>query len=700
VRQRILGAQEATRLATSPVLAAIAKGESAYATRQDLDAFLAGIKPSTPPAAPAPEAPAAPAGDVAPPQAVPPIGLVGTERFVSGSGAIRTAPQIEGIDVALSRGTVGVSPNLLEGLEQSPRTSVKDLLASEAVVLRPPTKEDILDQAPIVGQIYDFRSVAIAERIAEPPSGESRSAAIATKHTTISTVQEIDINVDDIQVPGFRDAQGNQVSRELKDVRGDLLSEILRGVHDPVPADDRNEATFFNASVKALENTVAVLRGVEGRVKAYRNVIARCREVQATVRGHASEAERRLQVIGGEVAEARHDVAVARALMAEEQQRIDGINSRRARILAEHVPFLVYRRPRSVKLVVDTPARAVDAGFVQPPLAACRARSSATPPELQRMVELMRRAPVRWFADVQPLLDRLDQPQILMATLQTARLAALTRASFPAVAVTPAAGGSTALPGAGFATAIGKVLTAQQQSVARNQIAAAALNIGDLAGQSWQNTRDRAREVVTVGDLVEGAHGRSGVAQAAAAAMADIAQVATCLYEAFSTVRPLVRLAWAELLSQYDAPVSLRNLAGLPRWNEVEEAQERRAMQLLVDWLYARVDPHSADAVALIGDLVRICILLASHAPIDQILAGTLQEAITARPGSQIKIAIDPLRVRIGMPVFVYRNEEVVAQAVVTDLIGGIAAAQITQMAQPALPLDKGTRVQFSEALR
>jgi hypothetical protein len=47
VRQLMLGSLEATRLATSPVVAAIAKGETAVATRQDLQTFFETARKTT-----------------------------------------------------------------------------------------------------------------------------------------------------------------------------------------------------------------------------------------------------------------------------------------------------------------------------------------------------------------------------------------------------------------------------------------------------------------------------------------------------------------------------------------------------------------------------------------------------------------------------------------------------------------------------
>ncbi len=61
--------------------------------------------------------------------------------------------------------------------------------------------------------------------------------------------------------------------------------------------------------------------------------------------------------------------------------------------------------------------------------------------------------------------------------------------------------------------------------------------------------------------------------------------------------------------------------------------------------------PDVPDAVALVNDLVRVCILLASHAPVNQVIAGALHEPATIRPGGLLKLAIDPAYVRVGMPV-------------------------------------------------
>jgi len=56
-------------------------------------------------------------------------------------------------------------------------------------------------------------------------------------------------------------------------------------------------------------------------------------------------------MIEGRLAEARHDVSVARALWSDEVERINAINTRRDTLIRDEVRFLAYVRPRTVDLV-------------------------------------------------------------------------------------------------------------------------------------------------------------------------------------------------------------------------------------------------------------------------------------------------------------------------------------------------------------
>ncbi|MGD9710188.1 MAG: hypothetical protein AB7U65_10250, partial [Halothiobacillaceae bacterium] len=177
-----------------------------------------------------------------------------------------------------------------------------------------------------------------------------------------------------------------------------------------------------------------------------------------------------------------------------------------------------------------------------------------------------------------------------------------------------------------------------------------------------------------------------------------LSRVAACLHEAFCAVLPSIRLDWAERLSQFDLAPRLRNLAGLARWAEIDYT-ERRRLQALVDWLFGQMRAGDAEAEALMNDLVHMTLLLASHAPVNRILAGRLPEPVTARPGIRLPIRItDALRLRVGMQALIYQGERVVARATVEDVAGSTAAATVLQVEGDAVALAAETRVHFVDA--
>jgi hypothetical protein len=336
---------------------------------------------------------------------------------------------------------------------------------------------------------------------------------------------------------------------------------------------------------------------------------------------------------------------------------------------------------------VDAPARDLDPGLVESPVPACLARALSPPPELGALLDLLREAPVKWFTFVHPLLDRLDRLDVLHATIQVATLRAATTVA--PVAATLTVGGTGVL-----GQAIARTFSAQQEVVSRARVATAQFDLGLLAGQSWTASRDRAREVLSLGDLIAVGHGRPDLSQQVSREVDTIGHVAACLYGAFGEVLPSIRLVWAEQLGQFDGPVNLRNLSGLPRWGEIEFLH-RREMQSLVDWLFQRVEPREPEAMRMIDDLVRVCLLLASHAPINRIVAGHVQRPTVVKVGGLVDLVADLTRVRVGMHVLMYTGTAVVARGVVEDLATGTATARVLQATTSAL--DIGTRAQFGE---
>src|SRR5262249_21276693 len=144
------------------------------------------------------------------------------------------------------------------------------------------------------------------------------------------------------------------------------------------------------------------------------------------VNGNAAAASARLQGIANNLGQARHDVAFAKALLADEAERIGGINGRRDQILAHQVTVLAYYRPRPVQTGQDLPFRVIDPGVTAQAVPACMARNLAAPDELRAYVNLLREAPLNWFVYVPPLLDKLDRLDVLQSVVQNSKL----RASF------------------------------------------------------------------------------------------------------------------------------------------------------------------------------------------------------------------------------------------------------------------------------
>jgi hypothetical protein len=179
----------------------------------------------------------------------------------------------------------------------------------------------------------------------------------------------------------------------------------------------------------------------------------------------------------------------------------------------------------------------------------------------------------------------------------------------------------------------------------------------------------------------------------------QILHVATCLYARLGEVRPVVRLEWAESLSQYDEPVNLRNLYSLPRWQEIEYLDQRE-MQTLVDWLYGRVDARQPESLALMGDLIRVCVLLASHSPVNQILSASVPRESSVRKGTTVELQVDLSKVRVGMPVLVYDQAQRPVHAVVEDVAGGLAISRVLSTPEPTVTIPKGARAQLGEEAR
>jgi hypothetical protein len=427
---------------------------------------------------------------------------------------------------------------------------------------------------------------------------------------------------------------------------------------------------------------------MEARVQLYRDAATLCLNTLATLNGNSTAAGARLQAIANSLSQSRHDVAFAKALMAEEQQRIDGVNTRRDQIIANQVKFLAYFRPRTVEARNDMPYRAIDPGVTAQIVPACMARNLAAPDELRAYVNLMREAPLSWFVYLPPLLDKLNRLDVLQSVVQNSKL----RASFRLAQTSQSLLQTTSGPLGGE---ILRVYSTQQQVITNNRMATSQLDLTTFAGVTWTASRDQALNVLSLGDLVDLGHYHPEVPRVSATEIESILKVAACLYSDFSAVLPVIRLDWAQRLVQVGATLNFANLGSLPNWNLVP-VLERKEMQALVDWLFSRINPMQSDAVSHMNDLVRVAVLLASHAPVADIIAGDVIKPTTVSVGSRISLSADLSRVSLGMHVLMYQGTNTVARGVVEDLAGGVATARILTAPSAGVSLAGGAKVHFA----
>lgn len=683
LRQFVLGTETAGRLAVSPALAQIAKIDSAYATQQQLSNVFQTLKDN-------------------PDQ---PLEGIARSAVPQESLQVRAQPDILQGSSKLSRATDSAVFTTNLGQTTAKKLDVKTVSIQESAAKEAATKiaavkvsnfekvQSVQQQVPIVGKVQ--RTISIAERLKQPRSSEARDLALATKRDIVADLASINI-LKDLAIPGVEGITFGQLKTPADRAR--VLTDILQGVYDPLPTgsaelqNQSNEAVYFAAASKTLDDAVAILRVAEGRVQEYRAAIALCQATLDQLLELESQVTDRLAVIGTELGETRHDLSVARALLAEEEARVAEINTRRDRIVRENVPFLVFHRPRVINSLIQGPTRLLNpaTSLLDDPVPTCLRQVVTVPPQLGAMVDLLKEAPVSWFTHLPMLLDRLDRLEMLQNVVNIA----MGRAKVP-LAATQLMQAIAPTPGP-FAQSLMQTVSVQHQFVQQRRQQTAQLDMNFMVNQTWKQMRDRAETLLSLGDLIDGGHGRPDLIKQASDRLRDMSHVAACLYARFAEVLPAIRLIWAQQLSQYDTPFSLQTLSRLPRWGEIDYLQQRD-LQTLSYWLYRQINPTQEEAVSFITDLVRVCILLASHAPVNRIIAGRVMQDTPVVVGNPVKVAIDRVQVTVGMTVLMYAaDNQIVARGVVDDLGQGQVAARIVQSLQPNTKLLANSRVQFT----
>ena len=134
------------------------------------------------------------------------------------------------------------------------------------------------------------------------------------------------------------------------------------------------------------------------------------------------------------------------------------------------------------------------------------------------MVALVRDFPVKWFVNVPALLDRIDRFETLVETINASRIRTNARM---ATMIVPQVNAS-APP---LAKAIGKTYVAHFEAVRQQRVSSSQLILSAAVLTTWIGAKAHAVEVLSLGDLIDGSHGRSIVTQKAAQELENISRI-------------------------------------------------------------------------------------------------------------------------------------------------------------------------------
>jgi hypothetical protein len=719
LRQLLLGGTAASRLATSPALAGIVEARTAVAQEAAIQAAYTEMRANKMEARAIRSVKAVDLQTVfLTAQADSDLGIVTAEgaaepQFFTAAGLLSAGAFSVGATLKTSRQLGSVATELV-----TDRSKVAELTTGVSpgqVPKQPPPKpEEVI--TPVVTGRQELRTTTTEQRIRAAKGPEARDFALASKFDILLNLRKAPSTLDEklypmagpmlkeafdsISVPHVADFQNGQfVFVENRNVKrivrkfSDLDdAAIARTLQEPDDKDIIDESSFFSAATDIIESVIAVLRAAEGRIDAFREALAVCQSTIEKFRGALGRFDERLATIEDKLTESRQDVSIIRLLFADEQRRVQTINQRRERVIREQAKFYAFHRPPTVSLLAPMPARTVNPELLQAPVPVCLSRALEPPAEIRKLVELLRESPVRWFPRIEALLDRFDRVAPMVDVLRRARttVAALGSISLERAPVAEVSNGR-------FGAAIQNVLTAQRTTALQYRYTLASVDVDVFTGRSWKESRDAAGKLLTIGDLIDHSTGRQDVSRESAKELDQIGRVAACLHTQFAEIEPAIRLDWALRFSQYDGSIDLRSLASLPHWGEIDYL-DRQEMQSFVDWLFGQVDNGDAEALESIQNIIRVAMLLASHAPVDRILQGEIQEAANLQEGGVVSAKFNPAivsKLRRGLEFELVRGTQVVGRAVVDDLLGELASLKLTKnfVGGAVLAVDSGVKL-------
>jgi len=714
LRNFVLGASDATALAVSPIVAQIATGESASVTAANLQSYLSQALASNAPLQPNPTTTPPPATTTFPIAKIPPIRLpvqIGTippARIAAQPLMMRQAMLVS---AATPTPTTTPSPIARAALLTASRVNLQAVSAttaeapSSAAQQASPT--GVVGQSPIPGAQLNLRTLTIAERMQNPPSQDALFYATGNRVAITQMVANLNIYVNDLPIvldqsptppstttaPPTTTTPPPQPVASVNDFinnNANVISVMLNPTITVAPSGNPDEAALFTTSIRVLEQHSQLLRSLEARVALYNSFLGLCSTAIGNIQADLPPAQTLVAQLANDLAQARQDVAFTTALLNDEETRVANVNSQRSYILQNYVQAVVYARPRTQQPDSDVPSRQLVPGNIASPVPTCLSQTSAIPPELSGMVGLLREAPISWLPPIQKLLDQLVSNDVAQQLAAEAQARAALQLDL-AIQGFAAAFGDSGL----YEEVINNIYTENQVMVRALQTQRAATQLSQMSNQSLQSNLQLLESFAAAGDLLSSSAVQMEIVNPTARLLQQISRVATCLYARACQALPIDRLAWAEFLRGTGLSIQMQSLAVLPNWN-TQDYVTRQQTQMLVDWLFQQIDITIPNAVAFISDVVRVAILMAANAPLNQVIGGAVTLATTPVRGGIVSLTLPSTRVVRGTYVQLYSAGVLTAQAVVTDLDSTSVRATVTDVYQTGVGLQPNDVAHFT----
>ncbi|MGD0095925.1 MAG: hypothetical protein ABSB60_05485 [Terracidiphilus sp.] len=765
-RQNVLGATAATTLATSPILANIATGETASATAENLQSYIDNLKPPQNPTTgfqPAPPTYTPPTFTPNPTPVVlanrpilfksPILNAAVKAQSVRSRAVTASLGSIKQISINPGLGSIILNPINIAGQQQASsgvtastfKINDTNLIASGALqkfsginltatqtgvqagpaqIINPginvvANTTDITAQSPLAGAQVNLRTLTIAQRMEQSPSQEAMFYSIGNRLSFLQMLQTIenDLNLiaDDLPIlvdsqptltspppttpslptptalrsplPTFSEWLGPSNPHGLAYPNNQAV--IQEQIQSPYMIADSAEATLFSVGVRVAEQHSMLLRALEARVQQYSDFVTLCTNALNNIQNNIQQAQTYTNQLKNNLLQDRQNVAFTAALLADETQRVQSVNTQRQQVLASAVQLVAYTRARTLEATDTVPSRQLVPANITNPVPACLQQSVAIPPEIREIVGQLREGPVNWLPSVSSLVSDLERPVLLQQLALSAQMRAAQLLRAPLLP-SSAAGESGV-----YASAVSNVYSANQQVFRGFQMQRAAFQPAVLANLSWSSQVNSIQSVAAINDLISAESVHTEVSNAVARLVQQISSVATCLYTRVSIALPIDRLAWAEYLSSAGSSVQLQSLAILPSFNQLSYA-DRQQMQMLVDWLFLQIDTTNTAAVAYMSDVVRTAILVASDVPIDNVISGNVIARVQPSIGGIVSLNLPSERISSGMYVNLYSGANLAARAVVSDLDNSTVSATVTDVFTPGTYLETSDTAHFT----